>query len=95
MSLPSSPRLTDSAQTEGPMLSERAGTLPAAAVAQSTTRSAGPTVGATPSAPKLRTGESLSDEDQVPTRGFLKRQTRIIVEAKTKKQNQRPRKGGD
>lgn len=42
---------------------------------------------------KLR-NESFSDEDQVPTRGFLKRQTRIIVEAKTKKQNQRPRKGG-
>lgn len=43
--------------------------------------------------PKLGRNESGSDEDQVPTRGFLKRQTRIIVEAKTKKQNQRPRKG--
>ncbi len=42
--------------------------------------------------PKLRSNESGSDEDQVPTRGFLKRQTRIIVEAKTKKQTQRPRK---
>ena len=42
--------------------------------------------------PKIRSNESGSDEDQVPTRGFLKRQTRIIVEAKTKKQNQRPRK---
>ena len=43
--------------------------------------------------PKLRgANESGSDEDQVPTRGFLKRQTRIIVDAKTKKQNQRPRK---
>jgi hypothetical protein len=42
---------------------------------------------------RLLNNESMSDDDQVPTRGFLKRQTRIIVEAKTKKQNQRPRKG--
>lgn len=44
-------------------------------------------------ASKLTRADSASDEDQVPTRGYLKRQTRIIVEAKTKKQNNRPRKG--
>ena len=45
--------------------------------------------------PKSRTVDSGSDEDQVPTRGFLKRQTRLIVDARTKKQNPRTRKTFD
>lgn len=57
-------------------------------------RVAGGRLGNAPAPAKLAArADSASDEDQVPTRGYLKRQTRIIVEAKTKKQSQRPRKG--
>lgn len=87
LSLPSSPRPAEPKLTQP---NDGCGTTAAAGAAATTvaTDRAGRV-----SNPKLRVGnDSGSDEDQVPTRGFLKRQTRIIVDAKTKKQNQRPRK---
>ncbi|EFX89407.1 hypothetical protein DAPPUDRAFT_233289 [Daphnia pulex] len=99
LSLPTSPRLADPAiklmqqQTaEGGAAAAGAGGMTGAVVGSHGTAVIGTTVGRAGN-PKLRgANESGSDEDQVPTRGFLKRQTRIIVDAKTKKQNQRPRK---
>ncbi|KZS09965.1 Coiled-coil domain containing protein 151 [Daphnia magna] len=87
LSLPPSPRPAEPKLTQP---NDGCGTTAAAGAAATTvaTDRAGRV-----SNPKLRVGnDSGSDEDQVPTRGFLKRQTRIIVDAKTKKQNQRPRK---
>ncbi|KAI9557338.1 hypothetical protein GHT06_017166 [Daphnia sinensis] len=88
LSLPSSPRPAEPKTTQPNDGSGTAAAAGAAAATVATTDRAGRV-----SNPKLRVGnDSGSDEDQVPTRGFLKRQTRIIVDAKTKKQNQRPRK---
>ncbi len=98
LSLPSSPRLVDPAiklmQQQQQTAAEAAAATASAAVGAGAAAGAVTTdrVGRANN-PKLRgANESGSDEDQVPTRGFLKRQTRIIVDAKTKKQNQRPRK---
>ena len=41
---------------------------------------------------KSRTNLSESEDEAVPTRGLLKRQTRLIVDARTKKQNPRSRR---
>lgn len=93
LSLPSSPRMPGDQNSIQPADQSGAAAAAAAAMVGGVGAAVAVDRAGRPVNPKLRSNESGSDEDQVPTRGFLKRQTRIIVEAKTKKQNQRPRKG--